>query len=145
MDHRRLISGLRIAVSATFGILCVMLIALWVRSYWRWDTYRVQTNSHRTTLGSNSGTFYLMDWSRANPETHGWLRDSSEAMRTPIEFRWRAGGELLVVVVPTWLPVILTGATAVIPWIQPSKRFRLRTLLVTTTLFGIVLGLAAYF
>ena len=34
MDRPRLIRGLRIALSAVFGILCLLLIVLWVRSYW---------------------------------------------------------------------------------------------------------------
>ena len=36
-DRPRLIRGLRIAWSVWWGILCVLLIVLWVRSYWRFD------------------------------------------------------------------------------------------------------------
>jgi hypothetical protein len=35
MDRPRLIRGLRIAVTAVCGVLCVLLIGLWVRSYHR--------------------------------------------------------------------------------------------------------------
>src|SRR5262245_48948599 len=34
MDRPRLIRGLRIAWSVWWGILCVLLVVLWVRSYW---------------------------------------------------------------------------------------------------------------
>src|SRR3990172_7220509 len=34
----RFLQYLRIAFSATCLIACVLLIALWVRSYWWWDT-----------------------------------------------------------------------------------------------------------
>ena len=34
MNRPRLIRGLRIAWSVWWGILCVLLIVLWVRSYW---------------------------------------------------------------------------------------------------------------
>src|SRR5262245_28132824 len=37
MDRPRLIRGLRIAWSVWWGIVCVLLVVLWVRSYWRWD------------------------------------------------------------------------------------------------------------
>src|SRR5262245_57793790 len=37
MDRPRLIRGLRIAWSVVWGILCVLLIVLWMRSYW-WVT-----------------------------------------------------------------------------------------------------------
>src|SRR5262245_49064069 len=34
MDRPRLLRGLRIAWSVMCGILCVLLVVLWVRSYW---------------------------------------------------------------------------------------------------------------
>src|SRR5262245_28922021 len=37
MDRPRLIRGLRIAWSVWWGILCVLLVAMWVRSYQRID------------------------------------------------------------------------------------------------------------
>ena len=37
MTRPRLIRGLRIAWNVVFGILCLLLIVLWVRSYWRYD------------------------------------------------------------------------------------------------------------
>jgi len=39
------------------------------------------------------------------------------------------------------LAVLLSGALAAAPWIHWSKRFSLRTLLIATTLFGVLLGL----
>src|SRR5262245_26842294 len=37
MDRGRVIGGLRIAWSVGFGVLCLLLIALWVRSYYTKD------------------------------------------------------------------------------------------------------------
>src|SRR5262245_58194231 len=40
MDRPRLIRGLRIAWSVWWGILCVLLIVMWVRSYYLFDSWR---------------------------------------------------------------------------------------------------------
>ena len=46
---------------------------------------------------------------------------------------------------PCWFPVLLAAAVvATTPKIEWSKRFSLRTLLIVTTLVGMVLGWAAY-
>ena len=55
---------LRFALSATFGIICLLLIALWVRSYWRWEDaiYQSPTPGNLavpvTRIGSHKGTLY---------------------------------------------------------------------------------------
>jgi hypothetical protein len=48
------------------------------------------------------------------------------------------------VVSPDWCLALLLGASIVAPWIQWSKRFTLRTLLIATTLGAVVLGFAVY-
>ena len=60
MDRPRLIRGLRIAVSAVCGILCVLLIVLWVRSYW-WQDDVVGCVSDKLyfQFGSSPGTCWL--------------------------------------------------------------------------------------
>src|SRR5262245_56059937 len=42
MTRPRLIRGLRIAWSVWWGILCVLLVVLWVRSYWFKDELTVE-------------------------------------------------------------------------------------------------------
>ena len=47
MNRPRLIRGLRIAWSVWWGIVCVLLIVLWVRSYcYQWEVVRVYLSSH---------------------------------------------------------------------------------------------------
>src|SRR5262245_40931623 len=56
MDRPRLIRGLRIAWSVAGWILCVLLIALWVRSYWWADTFSFPiTSTHLLGVGSDQG------------------------------------------------------------------------------------------
>jgi hypothetical protein len=145
MDRPRLIRGLRIAWGAVFGILCVLLIVLWVRSYWWWDTlHHVESGSERTTLGSNFGTLYLMHSMKPASDTRRWTLIRDEALRTPTKLRWRYVSGMVVIVVPDWIPVIIAGTIAAVPWIRPAKCFSLRTLLIATTLIAVVLGLVVY-
>src|SRR5262245_35046945 len=37
MQRDKVIRGLRIAWSVWWGTLCVLMIALWIRSFWCWD------------------------------------------------------------------------------------------------------------
>jgi hypothetical protein len=46
--------------------------------------------------------------------------------------------------VPYWFIVLVTAAFSVAPWIQWSKRFSLRTLLIAMTLVAVVLGLVVW-
>jgi hypothetical protein len=43
---------------------------------------------------------------------------------------------------PLWFLALAFGTLAMIPWLQWSNRFSLRTLLIATTLVAVVLGLA---
>ena len=146
MDRPRLIRGLRIAWTVVFGILCVLLIVLGVRSYWyrdgmfRYSTRFVailsecgdivfQTFRDSTFKGT---TFWDMD-TRPNPTMSTahleWL------IVKPPFFHLR---------ISYWYPVLTTGIFAAAPWIQWSQRFSLRTLLIATTLIAVVLATVAY-
>ena len=45
------------------------------------------------------------------------------------------------VLIPYWLPVLISGVFAATPWIKWSRGFSLRTLLIGTTLVAVGLGL----
>jgi hypothetical protein len=153
MDRPRLIRGLRIAWSVAWGILCVLLIVLWVRSYWLHDRLLIRAGGDRVIIGASvSGTvafaaihsyfpelairrFAFINraarWAdnRANLLGFGYLRYSSDS------------GELLL---PHWLFVAVSAALATAPWANVSNRFSLRTLLIATTLVAFVLGLVVW-
>jgi hypothetical protein len=154
---------LRIAFSAVCGIICLLLIALWVRSHWKLDlltlpissaraiqvaavqgdiTFRAPPVSYFRSKGYLGPVSSLRDYevSPAPPKT------SSNRKRTSkIGIRWSSlprgsGGHI---VVPFWMIVVLSAAMS-LPLLKSLRwRFSLRTLLIAMTLVAIVLGVAA--
>jgi hypothetical protein len=118
---------LRIAVTALSLTACVLLIALWVRSYWPQDSIGTGIQSHAGELEvkSRKGWFHVRAFD-SQPRTFGW------PYRTLFK-------------VPYLIPVFIAAALAIIPWMRWSKRFSLRTLLIATTLVAVGLGIAVAF
>jgi hypothetical protein len=157
MNRPRTFRLLRIAFSVVCGIVCLLLIALWVRSYSCIDSIHgigypkeIWCESLRGELG-----FLLL------PRYAGQPRNISFTTRTPdrvpyystglyddwqvpfsaaFGIRWTfVGGFGLVI--PCWTAVIFIATVATAPWIPWSCRFSLRTLLIATTLVAVVLGI----
>jgi hypothetical protein len=148
MKHRKL----RIAWSVAWGIAAVLLCLLWARSYGHLLEVR---HWH----GYGETRFYSLD---------GRILFDNVIVRTlNIGFTWHSGGEKIgepyldewivnpqkfrserswkwtIVVFPHWLPVVVCGTFAAIPWtpwIPWSNRFSLRTLLIAMTLLAVGLG-----
>lgn len=55
----------------------------------------------------------------------------------------RSRGSTLVI--PYWFPTFLCGIAVAAPWIAERWRFRLRSLLIATTLVAVVLGVIVVF
>jgi hypothetical protein len=70
------------------------------------------------------------------------LAASNQAFEHPI-FGWDDDDypSTFMAYFPHWLPALLLASVAAAPWIHWSRRFSLRTLLITTTLVTVVLGL----
>jgi hypothetical protein len=77
MHRPRLIRGLRIAWSVVWGLLCVLLIVLWVRSYWRMDIVAIPSPSERFMAVSYYGRIYwstvALDKAVSEPDAVGSL------------------------------------------------------------------------
>jgi hypothetical protein len=133
---------LRIAWTAFCGIACVLLVVLWVRSYWRSEFIQRRTLTGSTTIGTNAGHVYLTKRYRPN-SNGGWTSGANEPTQSDSKFIWVTLGGATRITVPCWftvlVPIILAGS----PWI-PFKRFSLRTLLIATTLVAVVLGAIVY-
>lgn len=163
---------LRIAFSAVCGILCLLLIALWVRSYVRLDQflgpisateYAACTSAvGELRLGKSNDPvlrrlfqnrparrgFPLSVWEtgpRGGPFFPASVPEPADRRiitwpRLNLNYGVRPPGvthdELIV---PYWLPVVLTATLASGPWIR--WRFSLRTLLIAMTLAAVALGL----
>jgi hypothetical protein len=155
---------LRIAVSALSLTVCVLLIALWVRSYWTLDLVsRVSSSGQTSTFGSNDGAVYFVErpsrpmrafaGSRVSlprgffvrrPRPHGWRHSSGKVneLARPERFQWEIKGGTAKIKFPHWLLVLTMALVAAIPWIR--RRFSLRTLLIATTLVSVGLGVIVF-
>jgi hypothetical protein len=156
--------NLRIAWSVGCGIACVLLIVLWVRSYWWVDTIiGPPYGSYRFGLASSNGwltaryksgtlgpqAFPKWSWKSM---THADLEKTYQQMeqsikgtnatfkRATFHFGWTEDWGIQF---PHWVPALFCGMLAGVGWMLPSK-FSLRTLLIAITLVAVVLGLIVW-
>jgi hypothetical protein len=142
---------LRIAFSAVCGVVCLLLIALWVRSYWWYDIFNVQlAESRPLRIYSQSGLFYIGtahdlgsdrhkpgDWSFHHSQIE---RDRNE-LWTWFRFRCQLIWNDFFIFVPHWALVLTSGAFAAIAYFKSNCRFSLRSFLLATTLVALILGI----
>jgi hypothetical protein len=145
MKYRKL----RIAFSAACGVLCVVLIVLWVRSYWHTEfVWRRISVKWSLAAGSFPGAFGIglqdsnLGWGASRIPSELWMKFPS----SPPYNSSRVWGAFFVdtrtLLVPYWFVISVTSSLGALPWIR--WRFRLRTLLIATTLIAILLGLTVY-
>jgi hypothetical protein len=147
---------LRIAVTALSLTACVLLVALWVRSYW-WanSVCLLRPNSNDLCCTTLMGNLYL-DNSGEGPftdpvTTNEWSFDNSNIKQRwgpdfqnfVRGFSYSSDNEYFCVSVPLWSFALLAAGIAIVPWLPWSKRFSLRTLLIATTLVAVGLGVIA--
>ena len=125
MKRASIIRSLRIAWSVWCGIGCLLLMALWVRSYQKLDAISfVNQWNHFASFGSNSGTLYFHLWGRS-PFKYSrgqWFRYSGDATEPPKAFNWQAndspalvGGSIYV---PHWFPALVIAMFSAAPWLR---------------------------
>lgn len=147
---------LRIAVSVMSGLCCVLVIVLWVRSYWHRDIF----TGERSVIGSYGGEFIIGELETATlPSERGWLHldgspDSAAIRNNYLETRvlgrnLLAGNHCVQTFSgPYWFGMLSTGLIAVyaaFPWLREfGWRFSLRMLLLATTAVALLLGLIIY-
>src|SRR5262245_57581236 len=142
MERTKIVRGLRIAWSVVFGILCVLLVVLWVRSYWRWDTVAGCIFQRGVVVRSRDGEMQgaistqlcalsgKSKWKIGSRSVYTSLKtrlDSAVATKV-LDREWDR--------IPHWLFFVTMGMFASIPWFH--WKFSLRNLLVTTTLIAVV-------
>jgi hypothetical protein len=154
---RRRFRKLRIAWSVACGIACVLLLVLWVRSYWRIDAATSVNGSDYIHFELLNGEFHLArlvtvgnptPWRSLNRPISNTDVKLSHKFHIGIHHAMGIGWELFgngwKMSVPLVLPAIASGALLVILWVPWKWRFSLRTLLVATTLVAVVLGAIVY-
>jgi hypothetical protein len=129
-----------------YGIPCTLLILLWARSYWWWDSalfgdcYTVN-NSLQGQLSLGLGGFF---------GANAWGWDSAKARKPDKKDRLRQvlgrepsfsfcsskSANRLIVFVPHWFAVVSAACRAVVAWLP--RRFSLPALLIATTLVAVV-------
>ena len=133
-----MLRALRIAVSVVSGICCVLVIVLWVRSYWCNDSI-TRFNPCFQCIASEYGDLVLISsdtyWSNPKP----WQFNAE-----PIgDIEGRAWWDGLRI--SHWFVIAPLAAIAILPWISLlSIRFSVRTLLFVITAVGILLGIITY-
>ena len=137
---------LRIAWSVFWGVAAVLIIVLWVRSYWCWDAVTYFNGS--STFGFESQWGRMLPYSQSFPSQNTqWMLLSDGIAKAPPQgthppFRLVMYPGYFSLCLPYW--VLTTGATllAGLPWAHRLRwRFSLRSLLIATTLVAAVLGL----
>jgi hypothetical protein len=136
---------LRIAWSVGCGIACSLLIVLWVRSYWRQDSFSYRASTFDLTIAARQGETGFM-WTKTDFPIPSALLGIS-ARSKPIDglinhrrFIWQKNSGLIWA--PIWALALFVGLLSAAPWIR--QRFTLRTLLVATALIAVVLGLIVW-
>jgi hypothetical protein len=130
---------LRIAWSVGWGLACVLLIALWVRSYTWMDSVHLPGNN---SITSYRGQFlvnkpYLIVYE--GPEGPNPLPASHYSVTSINHLLFGVGMLKGGLSIPIWLVAALICVAGSAVWIR--KQFSLRALLIATTLFALALGM----
>ena len=144
---------LRIAWSVVWGLACVLLIVLWLRSYWRFDSFDFCLDGNRGHwLGSVSGELtyerpvdfagvHGLSWTTYDGSAEEWLKTETPH-NSIMGFRWGSDGTNTYPIVPHWFVALLLAVMVTLPWL--TWRFSLRTLLIATSLVATTLGTIAW-
>jgi hypothetical protein len=141
---------LRIAVTALSLTASALLIALWVRSYWRLDGISMPiTTTRKIEIWSGGARVELRTAEYGGPSgpSNPWnvvslsrkeVLDYVKAAGMKRETRY-FGQTQFGFLLPTWLFIVFSITVATAPWLP--WRFSLRTLLIATTLVAMGLGI----
>lgn len=137
MPHRKL----RIAWSLVWGIAVLLLIAIWIRSYWYVDLI---------VIGRSHSVAWRQGFIFFDPEISFRIGVTAPPTSScgPVTTMsiWNLHNASVYRIIgrfiQIWLIAPLFIALAVAPWFH--GRFSLRTLLVATTLFAILIGLGRW-
>jgi len=139
---------LRIAFSVFWGLACVLLIVLWVRSYWFWDNFdrgapissaNQSIDSLHGYLSINEDIFYSIPEWMIHARITPMLGSSFDWTTYEAKFATARG---VGNAIPDWLLVAVAATAEVMPWFR--WRFSLRTLLIATTLVAVVMGVVVW-
>ena len=144
---------LRIAATAVSLTACVLLVALWVRSYTWCDIFCLRIDGpHDQRLQSLDGKLTYdgrgplaikkrFEWI-VHPAAL-WRRSEHWATKPVLGFQWSRDGYPRPMI-PHWFPTLIFAVLAAAPWLH-WRRFSLRTLLIFMTVAALLMGAFGYF
>jgi hypothetical protein len=149
MKYRKL----RIAWLVGCGVLCLLLIVLWVRSYSAQGLKSLRSTSvtqREYVLSSADGklAIWTVTW-RVSPGGLVMLESASatrgaKVILSALGFEWTQSPTGFAVAMPYWLPVAITGSLAGAPYIRSCRRFSLHTLLIGMTVVAVAVAMIAW-
>jgi hypothetical protein len=119
MERAKVVRGLRIAFSTICVTIWATLAILWAWSYSAELMLNIPRSGDGVRFNSRHGNIEI-----------------GPKFSAP-KLRWQVN-------IPYAIPVLVSAALAVPPWIRWRWKFSLRTLLITTTLIAAVLGLVVW-
>jgi hypothetical protein len=136
-------------------MVCLLVIMLWMRSYFRFDAVvHGFADKNGIIIESTSGkvvTWYIAapmveeSWLwRSNPPEKAKRVSKNLADLTHAGFLFSFPPQATVVVLPHWFLAIAALVIGAVPWLKPTTRFSLRTMFLVTALIAIALGVIAY-
>jgi hypothetical protein len=147
---QRLLGYLQIGFSASCGIVCLLMIACWVRSYTWADGFflRLVPSGH---VQVHAGDGRMCIWLERQPIDR-WFSSSSRLITEKLpppddenRIPWLdiyAWPNLIRIYTTHWLLTVVAGSLAVIPWCP--RKFTLRGLFVVMTVIAAVVGVIVW-
>jgi hypothetical protein len=156
MKYRKL----RIAWSVVWGIAISVLIGLWIDSYWNSTIILRVSSERRTSIENGLGRMSLsstslppavreVSWTSIRAPMTSIVLDANKAAEAVMHHfagvHWMFLKKTWRIAASHWLLALAMAAIAAAPWLPWFRsHFRLRTLLIATTLVAVVLGLVVW-
>jgi hypothetical protein len=139
---------LRIGFSILCVIVCLSMVVLWLRSYWRLEILEKRTGWQAFQISSVKGRIAIAHLDPRTTIGRSYLSvaagDAADWRKNGVVGAYYDDGLVNALIAPHWLPALLSAVLAGIPWILRSWRFSLRTLLSVTTLLAVLFGSMVY-
>ena len=133
-------------------VLCVALMGMWVRSFWRADFVTLATPSQICRVASALGQIRCEGLNGVPlavvPKSRRTWNVTADDRKTHFLRSFLVYADINAgrfdFAVPYWFLVFLSGTIAAILWKKREKRFSLRSLFIVTTFLAVVLGMIAW-
>ena len=141
-----MLKHLRIAVTALSLTACVLLIALWVRTYSSIEVIRGKAAGYPYLMESSGGGARFVLY-KVGKLSNTWSVESRENVKREgptIGFDWMFNTKRFMLGSPYWFLILSGIGMAMVPWLPWFRRFSLRTLLLAMTLVAVGMGAVIY-